>query len=366
MFPIRGRTLLIAAAVVFGVVQVRADGSDDLPPEPVQIVFFVPSDLPVPDGAGRRLTQIADATEAFLFDGLARQGYPAATKTLFRREADGQVAWLPVRGDDTAASGKYDQADCADSIIRQAMRQSHVRKEGTVWWIFLYLGDRPARFDPWEGRGNPHDGGWAVVNYDSAPGEILPHASLTEGFNGEFALKSVIHELGHAFGLIHAGPDPTLGLGNSLMGPNPPSYARRRYPNGDRTYLSASEAAMLWKHPLFRGGPVGRFEPFDWRWDGNADFDPAADAVTVSGRLVSDQPAHSVVLIDDRGDPDEYWSRSYAARLAPDGAFQVKVAHPATGDGHYRLLFCFEDGAVIASPHPVPYRYGEGQFQFGK
>jgi hypothetical protein len=99
--------------------------------------------------------------------------------------------------------------------------------------------------------------------------------------------------------------------------------------------------------------------------------------VTVSGRLISKQPAHSVVLIDDRGEKGptaDYWSRSYAARLAPDGSFQIKVNDPARVDGEYRILFCFESGIVSGNGTNIgpttrgdirkTYRFNAGLFHF--
>ena len=59
--------------------------------------------------------------------------------------------------------------------------------------------NRPTRYDPWAGRGNPPGGGWAIINYDTIPGEIRPDLQLTEGFNFEYKLKSTIHELTHGF-----------------------------------------------------------------------------------------------------------------------------------------------------------------------
>ena len=45
---------------------------------------------------------------------------------------------------------------------------------------------------------------------------------------------------------------------------------------------------------------------------------------------MSDMPAHSVVVIDDRGNPgDEYWLRSHAARIGPDGNFRIAIENPA-------------------------------------
>lgn len=345
-------------------------------PEPVRIILFTPADLPFPAGAQHRLTQIADAAEAFFFNGMKHHGYPPETSALFKRAADGQVEVLQVRGTETAASGKYANPTYAGDVVRKAIEQYHVPGQGTVWWIFIYLGDRPTRFENWAGMGNPREGGWAMVNYDTVPGEIRPDLQLTEGFNFEYKLKSTIHELAHAFGLMHMGPDPTLDLGNSLMGPNPPSYATRpHFTKGDHVYLAASEAAMLWRHPLFRQHTAPMPAPAEAKMaDYKATFDPAKNTVTVSGKLVSSQPAHSVVLIDNRGDPDEYWSRSYASRISPDGSFQLTVTDPARVTGQFRILFCFESGIVSGNGTNIgprthgdvrkEYRFTDGQYQF--
>jgi hypothetical protein len=353
----------------------RADDGEERPPGSVKIIFFVPADLTVPEGVHHRITQIADSADAFLSNGMSRHGYPPEVKTLFRRNANGEVELLHVRGDETAASGKYSQPNCVDYVIDKARKQYHVPKTNDVWWVFNYLGDRPTRYDPWAGRGNPVGGGWAIINYDTVPGEIRPDLQLTEGFNFEYKLKSTIHELAHGFGLPHMGPDPTLGMGNSLMGPNPPEYAAHHGPMEDHVYLAASEAAILWKHPFFTGKAMARFEPWEMKLaDYKAVSDAAADTVTVTGKLISKQPAHSVVLIDDRGVPSDYWSRSYAARLAPDGSFQLKINDPAKVEGEYRILFCFENGTVTGNGTNIgpttrgdirkKYRFHDGQFEF--
>lgn len=370
--------LLIVAAISFGAAHTRAEESDERPPGSVKIIFFVPSDLTVPDGVRHRITKIADTADAFLFDGMNRHGYPPGVKTLFPRDAEGQVELLHVRGEDPAASGKYSQPNCVGYVINKAIKQYDVPKANYVWWVFVYLGDRPTRYDPWAGNGNPRDGGWAIINYDTVPGEIRPDLQLTEGFNFEYKLKSTIHELAHGFGLPHMGPDPTLDMGNSLMGPNPPGYAARNGPKADRVYLAASEAAMLWKHPLITGKPMDPFDSWELKLaDYKAVFDPDTDAVTVSGKLTTKQPAHSVVLIDDRGErgeQSEYWSRSYATRIAPDGSFQIKVNNPAKVDGQYRILFCFENGIVSGNGTNIgprtrgdihkTYRFHDGQLIF--
>src|SRR5258706_6151682 len=214
--------------------------SNESSPPSVQIVFFTPSDLAVPDGVEHRLTKIADSADKFFFEGMNRWGYPPVARSLFRREPDGSVEVLKTRGDQPVSSGKYARPGYAQDVIDRATRQYRIAGQGHVWWIFIYLGDRPARFNVFAGSGNPRDGGRAMVNYDTIPGEIRPDLSLVTGFNGEFFLKGAIHELGHAFGLPHVGPDLELGLGNSLMGPTTAEYVRRKLPKSDQVYLSES------------------------------------------------------------------------------------------------------------------------------
>ena len=69
------------------------------------------------------------------------------------------------------------------------------------------------------GRLTPRDGGWAVVNYDTLPGEIRPDLGLGVGLQRECFLKGTIHELGHAFGLPHIGPDLVPQAGQLADGP---------------------------------------------------------------------------------------------------------------------------------------------------
>jgi hypothetical protein len=185
-----------------------------------------------------------------------------------------------------------------------------------------------------------------MVNYDSLPGQIRPDLALAEGFNGKIFLKGTIHELGHAFGLPHLGPDISLGLGNSLMGPTTAAYEGRKGPQPEKVYLGDAAAAMLWKHRVFTGVTTNAFAlPRVKLEDYKAAFDRASKTITVSGKLVTDQPAHSVVLIDDQGKPnDEYWRQSHAVRIDPSGGFRIPIARPPHVSGHYQILFCFDNG----------------------
>jgi hypothetical protein len=226
------------------------------------------------------------------------------------------------------------------------------------------------------GTGNPRDGGWAIVNYDSLAGEIQPDQGLAAGFNGKYFLKGTIHELGHAFGLPHLGPDVALGLGNSLMGPTTAAYSAQDGPKPEQVYLTASAAAMLWKHPAFSGVSTNKISlPLVELADYKAVYDRSSNCINISGRLISNQSAHSVILIDDQGRPqDEYWVQSFVGRIGIQGDFQIKINNPAKVNGHYQILFCFNNGLVTGNGKNItfgnlgdiikPYFFRDESFQF--
>jgi predicted Zn-dependent protease len=348
------------------------------PPTPsIRIVLFTPSDVQPPAGVSHRLTQIADATERFLFEGMKRWKYEPAVDHLFRRNRDETVEVISVKGDKPVADAFYTRASCRAEAIEKAKVQSKIAGEGHIWWVFLYVGDRPKRFSGWEGGGNSSDGGSAIVNYDTIPGEIRPDLNPSEGFNGDYFLKGTIHELGHALGLPHIGPDVSLGLGNSLMGANNDVYEARKHPKADRCYLTETAAAMLLKHPVFSGSAKDRFrQPAVSLADYKPEYNKQANQITISGKLVTDMRAHSIIVLDDLGKPeDSYWYRSHVGRIEPDGTFRVSIDNPSRVEGHFLLTFCFENGMVTGTtkglvpadrgPIRTGYKYRDGSFVFG-
>ena len=62
------------------------------------------------------------------------------------------------------------------------------------------------------------------------------------------------------------------------------------------------------------------------------------------------------------------------ARADSDGTFQIQVNNPARVDGHYRILFCFENGVVTGDGAHIgfknrgdirkAYSFRDGAFRF--
>ena len=369
------RPFVILAAFLAPVV---VDADDRTPPA-VRVVFFTPSDLAEPPGVAERLTRVAAAAERFLFDGMKQQGYPAAVDRLFRRTPNGEVEIIRVQGDEPASTPRYQKPAAHIEAIDQARQQAGIKGEGDVWWVFMHIGQNPVRFAEWAGAGDPVGGGWAIVNYDAAPGAIRPEASLTSGFNADFFLKGAIHELGHALGLPHVGPDLTLGLGNSLMGPNNSVDAARKHPHADLVYLTESSAAMLWKHPLLSGSTADR----DRRPEGiklvawKPTFSRTANQITLNGQVAARPMPHSVIVRDDLGRPqDDYWHVAHVARVAADGTFKLTIDRPVrAADGRYEIEFAFPNGMTTGDGIHLgndqrggikkSFHFRNGAFQFG-
>jgi len=82
-------------------------------------------------------------------------------------------------------------------MIQKLVREHGIPQNSNLWWIFVYLGDGPARFPNFRGTGDSKLGGWAILNYDASPGEIRLDKELAEGFHDDFMLKGAMHELGH-------------------------------------------------------------------------------------------------------------------------------------------------------------------------
>jgi hypothetical protein len=364
--------LLLASAVMAGSQPLFADDQPDPDVPTLRMVLFTPRDVTPPGNAVERLTQVARYTEAFFSGWMTRWGYEPGREHIFQWQADGNVEVLFAKGDRRAS--QYTDGSFRPQMVQQLVREHSIAQNENIWWIWVYVGDPPARFEFFRGSGNSKQGGWAVMNYDSSPGTIDPDVDLAAGFHRDFMLKGCIHELGHGFGLPHWGPRLKQDLGNTLMGPVTRIWEDHMGPDDRRGYLCAGSAAMLWKHPLFSGKTKDRGRmPNVTLSDYQARHDRRRQVVNVQGRVTSDVPAHSVIVVDDMDNkPGEYWRRAYVSRLEEDGTFDVVVDELVPGGGKQLVIFCFENGIVTGDgkthglPGAIekPYRYVRETYQF--
>jgi hypothetical protein len=336
--------LLIGPLVAFA----KAQTVNNQVPE-IHLVLFVAAGLQPPGDAEEKIAAAAEYTETFFVKWMKHWGYPPAQERIFPRGSNGRIQVLQIRGSKPAE--QYTKAlELMQELWPKALATYGMPRNNPLWWVFVYKGDPPTRFDEYRGSGDLRRGGWAVVNYENRPGQISVDKEMAEGFHHDFTLKGCVHELGHALGLFHVGPIGADRLGNTVMGPRTDPFRAtvRNQAYHDRVYLCQAEAAMLWKHFVFSGTTKDRsvlpsVEVRGYR----ARREQSRGEIVIAGTLVSDGKAHSVVLVDESPPKQQdYWAKAYVARIDQEGRFEVRVREPSGAAGTFRLMFCFENGAI--------------------
>ena len=344
-----GRLPILLGLCVLSLVP-RAISAQDASLPKINVVFVTPSDVELPPDVVERLTEVADYTEHFLVKWMTKWGYEPERKQIFDRTADGKLRVIFFKGKDNLASGTYNQVGFQSEVWPKVIEEYKLGRHRHIWWMWVYLGDPPLKFQGFRGGGDARGGGHAFVNYLHAKGEIELNDSFGSPFLKDFALKGTIHELGHALGLPHIGPLDRDDLGMTLMGATIPNYQRITRSKERRGYLTPAAAALLWKHPVFTGTTKDRQKlPFVKVSD--LKIEPGRGRrLSVSGTLESDYPAHSVVVLDSVPDVHEnYWQKSYVAKIGPEGRFSIEITEPSPAPGTLKFLFCFENGAVTGN-----------------
>ncbi len=363
--------LIIFIAIVAAVLtaDLKADDAEEKPV--FRVVFFTPSDVEPPEGVLERLKEYVDYSQMFFAKWMKHWGYECQDPLYVNRDEEGYPEILYVKGRHTLASGRYRQLGFQPEVVEEACRRYKLDPEGQVWWIFTYKGPERRGF---RGGGNAQSGGTSTSIYDPFDeGHLRLEDELGSDEQARIKSKGSIHELGHAFGLPHIGPRENDKFGNSLMGPVIRAY-RNKYPKEKRVYLTEASAALLWKHPLFSRTtkdrdvtPTLEFDDFE------VTFDKESDHLIVSGKVVSDYAAHSIVVANEsEATPSDYWMKCFVGRVADDGLFQVAIDELDHMDGQLRIVCCFNNGAIVGK---VPgfglrtgfvkqYRFSDGDFKF--
>jgi hypothetical protein len=336
------RTALIAGWVILLVISAQGRGQE-VGRCQVHVILFVPADVTPVKQYQQRVDQIVDYTESFLQRELKRWGHEKIAMP-FRRSGDGHVEVMVLRGRERAS--QYKPVPVRVEVMDALRAQNRLDGPRQIWWIMVYAGPPPAKFDGFLGGFGPQIGGWSVCNFDTTPGRIDPAAPLGADFLERIFLKGMIHELGHGFGLPHIGPLERDKAGNTLMGPTHINYRRVMGRGEERVYLSEAEAAMFSTHPAFRGvsderGPLPKVQVQEMTYAA----DSRKKSIVVRGRVQSAQPAvYALVADESDARPGEYWTKTYVGKVTADGAFEVVVSEPAESNGTLKTWFVFENG----------------------
>ena len=313
-------------------------------PSQVHVILFVPADVKPPTNYQARMDEIVAYVETFFERELKRWGHEKVVKP-FRRDPSGRVEVTMMKG--KQKTDQYKPVTVRAEVMDALRAANRIDGARQVWWIMVYAGEPPKRFDGFLGGFGEQIGGWSVCNFaPGSAGRILPTSAMGSELLEKMALKGMIHELGHAFGLPHMGPLDADKAGNTLMGPTHFNYRRVRKADEDRVYLCEAEAAIFATHPAFRGmrehlAHIPTLVVHDLK------YTPATrkKAITVSGRVVSPRRAVYALVADEAEDlPGEYWTKTYAAKVGDDGTFEVTVTEPSQAGGTLRTWFVFDNG----------------------
>lgn len=348
----RRRFVLVAIAVTLLATSAAADEAR------IRIVLFTPNDVPPPANVGRRMRQVVDYGQAFYGKWLQHWGYEPENVLPIDREENGSPIIYLVRGAEMAASGRYDNEGFQGAVREQAIAQYGIPRSGSTWWIFVY-GTKLKVSRGWGGDGDNRGNGITLLVWNDVAGEFSSDDPLAGGVADRMNLKGYLHELGHTMSLPHIGPNDEHGLGMSLMGPNARTYRRSRSNREERVYMTPAVAALIWKQPQM----TGRYDPNPKLprmnvEDFKAEYDSRKNRFTLTGRLESNLPAHSIVAIDipEKG-PGDYWKKGYASRLNADGTFTLFVDELQPSSGVLKAVFCFDNGVFTGTGKGVGFRH---------
>ena len=313
----------------------------------VEMIFFSPKDIDPPKDVHERLGTLAAQTEDFFEREMKAQNYPIKRKKIFSRDSEGKVKVAFVRGNATADTGKYDRnyQGLPQEIVDTANKTSRFSRNGDCFWIFVHLG--PGReFNGWVGMGSIKRGGLGIVRYQPK-GDIK-------------GAKTHIHELCHSFTLPHIGPKESDDGDCNLMGPNEPTFLRRRGKPWQKFYISESGAARLWHHPIFSGTLDKRAQkPKKVKFaEKKVTYDEKKKSFLIQAKIDCDLPVHSVIVHDDSEGPNqEYWRKTYVDRPDETGKISIEVNELSNHSGVFRFFFCIEGGLTARCESSVVYSF---------
>lgn len=330
----------------------HAEGIRETDSPSARIILFVPDESQMPPACEAKLRSIAVRTEAFLANGIEQWGWKVGRRDIFTRNPEGKIEITVMRGtlpDNT--SGR----DALPVIMKKAITETKTKlggdsSKGSYWCVFYHCPDHNVR--GFQGAGG-RNGGRSINAYPIAEGEVTPDIDLAAKEMWPLNLKGCIHEFGHALGLPHIGPKPSLQLGNTLMGPINKAFAAKA-PGKEaepRVYLTEASAAMLAKHPLFTPGTQAKgVRPYEIEVSNLTFEETSVNEFKVKGSVKSEVRAHSVIILDSQRGFGDYWARSYCAKVGDSGKFSVTVSDPFDSPrGILTLFFSLEDGRNSAT-----------------
>lgn len=211
-------------------------------PFALNVVYFLPADMQPVEGYRQRLSDILLYTQKFYGDEMHRNGFGKKTFGL-RKEADGKVKLLLVRGKQVASYYPYEGGGGrVMQEIEDWFKQHPAEKSSDHTLVFMptVTGDENPGGVPFYGMGRI----CFALDYGRFDLKYLGEPLLTKWLGG------MAHELGHGLNLPHNSQTVTTQqtLGTALMGAGNYTFGSKP------TFLTAASCGILSNCQVFATG----------------------------------------------------------------------------------------------------------------
>ncbi|MDM4018133.1 NPCBM/NEW2 domain-containing protein [Roseiconus lacunae] len=340
----------------------QANSIDQLrSPGEVVVIYFTPRDRdPAPNHVDR-IRRVIDEAAKFYEQELERHGFSGRSMSIRRNAAD-EVDVIDVVGFDTDY-GENDGSRIRKEVV-PLLRERRINPDRSVLITFCNLTDydpdlsRISHNSPFYGRGYHLAGNaWLCDSEILAPKRIEDstflfhqgYGPISIGKYNSFYIGGAIHELGHAFSLMHCRQrDDQKAKGHALMGHGNLTYAQERRREGPGTFLTQANAIRLAAHPVFLERVSAKiYEQVRVNHRSLIFRETKEGEMRIEGQLDSNIPVHGMIAYFDVDGNEDYDATTACAVPDEQGRYSIVSGDLQSNcQSSLRLVSCHVNGAT--------------------